>query len=91
MDTPSKKPKRYSMTHEEEEEMQHDISKLQDQVQQISFSQRVTKNELEANMDCLKSDMEEIMNVNMEGLKDGFKIDLKRDLEGLKEILTKLL
>ena len=34
--------------------MQHDISKLRDQVQQISLSQRVTKNEMEAKMDGLK-------------------------------------
>jgi len=33
MDTPSKKPEISTMTHEKEEEMQHDISKLQDQVQ----------------------------------------------------------
>ena len=39
--------------------MQHGISKLQDQVQQIVLLQRVTKSELQA-----------IMNVNMEGLKD---------------------
>ena len=52
------------MTHEEEE-VKHDISKLQDQVQQISFSQRVKKNEMEvlkkgaeAKMDGLKKCME---------------------------------
>ena len=33
MQTPSKQPENSSMTHEEEEEMQHDISKLRDQVQ----------------------------------------------------------
>ncbi len=42
------------MTHEEEEEMQHDISKLRDQVQQISLSQNVTENK----MDGLKKDVE---------------------------------
>jgi len=42
METPSKKPKISTMTHEEEEEMQHDISKLRDQVQHISFSQKIT-------------------------------------------------
>ena len=42
METPSKKPKVSTMTHEEEEEMQHDISKLRCQVQQISLSQKVT-------------------------------------------------
>ena len=35
--------------------MYHDISKLWDQVQQISLSQRVTKNELEANMGGLEA------------------------------------
>jgi len=32
METPSKQLESSSMTHEEEEEMQHDISKLRDQV-----------------------------------------------------------
>jgi len=58
MDTTSKQPEISSMTHEEEEEMQHDISKLRDQVEQISLSQRVTKNELEALMDVLKRNIE---------------------------------
>lgn len=59
------------MTHEEEEKMQHDISKLREQVPQISLSQRVTKNEMEALKNGLKEDMEDLkydMNVNMEGL-----------------------
>ena len=34
------------MTHEDEE-WQHDISNLQEQVQQISLSQRATKNDME--------------------------------------------
>jgi len=38
--------------------MKHDISKLQDQVQQISLSQRVAKNELEV-----------MINVKMDGLE----------------------
>ena len=50
MSKPSKKPEISSMTHEEEEEMQHDISKLRDQVQQVSLAQKGT----EAKMDCLK-------------------------------------
>ena len=33
------------MTHEDEE-VQHDISKLQEQVHQIFLSQRATKNEM---------------------------------------------
>ena len=43
------------MTHEEEE-VQHDIPKLQEQVQQISLLQRATKNEMEV----LKNDMEDM-------------------------------
>ena len=45
-----------TMTHEEEE-LQHDISKLQDQVPQISLSYRTTKNEIEANMNSFKYGM----------------------------------
>ena len=47
--TPIKPLEISAMTHEDEE-WQHDISKLQEQVQQISLSQRATKNE----MDVLK-------------------------------------
>ena len=42
MQTPSKQPKISSMTREEEKEMLHDISKLQDQVQQLSLAQKGT-------------------------------------------------
>ena len=65
MQTPSKEPESSSMTHEEEEEMQHDISKLRDQVQQVSLAQKVIeskvdglKKSLEAKMDCLKKGVE---------------------------------
>ena len=54
MDTPSEKPESSTMKHEEEEEMQHYISKLKDQVQQIFLSQKVTKTELESNMGVLE-------------------------------------
>jgi len=43
METSSKKLGSSSMTHEEEEEVQHDISKLQDKVQQISLSLKVNE------------------------------------------------
>jgi len=43
METPSKQLEISSMTHEEEEEMLHDISKLRDQVQQMSLSQKLTR------------------------------------------------
>ena len=39
------KPSEISTLMPEEEEVQHDISKLRDQVQQISLLQKVTKNE----------------------------------------------
>ena len=53
MQTPSKEPEISSMTHEEEEEMLHDISKLQDQVQKMSASQKLT----EAKMNGMESNI----------------------------------
>ena len=47
METPSKQPESSSMTYEEEEEMQHDISKLRDQVQQVSLTQKATESKME--------------------------------------------
>ena len=44
--TPIKPLEGSTMTYEDEE-CQHDISKLQEQVQQISLSQRALKNEME--------------------------------------------
>ena len=76
MQTPSKEPESSSMTHEEEKEMQHDISKLQDQVQQLSLTQKGT----ESKMDGLKKDVE----AKMDGLKKGVeaKMDcLKKGIE----------
>ena len=63
MQTPSKQCEISSMTYEEEEEMQHDISKLRDQVQQVSLAQKAT----ESKMDGLKKDVE----AKMDGLKRG--------------------
>lgn len=91
MQTPSKEPESSSMTHEEEEEILHDISKLQEQVQQMSRSQKLTDakingveakiNGMEAKMDNLKIDL----NTN---LKTGMA-NLKTDLTNfLQEILT---
>jgi len=60
-------PESSTMMHQAEEEMQHDILKLQDQVKQISLSQIVTKNELESKMDGL----EEKIKGNMEVFKVG--------------------
>ena len=89
MQTPSKQPESSSMTHEEEEEMLHDISKLRDQVQQISLSQRTTKYELKFDMDGLKGDID-----GLKGDMDGLKCDingLKSYIESLKEGLKTLL
>ena len=51
-------PLEYSTMTHEDEESQHDISKLQEKVHQISLSERVTKNEMEV----LKKGMEAEMN-----------------------------
>ena len=71
--------------------MLHDISKLQEQVQQMSLSQKLTEakiNGVEANMNGMEANME---NVNI-GLNTNLKTgmaDLKTDLTNfLQEILT---
>ena len=71
MQTPGKQPESSSMTHEEEEEMQHEISKLRDQVQQISLAQKVT----EAKMDGLKKGVEAKMN-DVEAKMDGVEANM---------------
>ena len=70
------------MTYEEEEEMQHDISKLRDQLQQISLSKKVT----EARMNSLKKCME----AKMDGLEVNIEY-FKKEMEGFKEGLAKSL
>ena len=86
METPSKQPEISSMTHEEEEAILHDISKLRDQVQQMSLTQKVTK----SSIDGLKKDVEVKTN-DMEAKMDDLKIDLKTAMEDLKTDLTKFL
>ena len=56
--------------------MQHDISNLRDQVQQVSLAQKGT----ESKMDCLKKGVEAKMN-DMEAKMDDLKIDLKTYLK----------
>ena len=85
MQTPSKQSESSSMTHEEEKEMLHDISKLQDQVQQISLSQKLTEakiNVVESNIKGVESNMNgmEAKKNGMEANIDDLKIDLKTDL-----------
>ena len=98
MQTPSKQPESSSMTHEEDEEMLHDISKLQDQVQQMSVLQKLTEAKIngmeskikgvEAKMDDLKIDLKRDMAYLKMDLKTNM-LDLKRDLTNfLQEILT---
>ena len=75
--TPIKPSEGSTMTHEDEE-LQHDLSKLQEQVHQMSLSQRETKNE----MDVLKKGVEE----NMDGLKnnmDGLKKGVESKIDGM--------
>ena len=86
METPSRRPESSSMTHEEEEEMQHDTSKLRDQVQQVSLAQKG----IESKMDCLRKGVEAKMN-DVEAKMDDLKIDLKTDMEELKINMNKLL
>ena len=57
---------------QEEEELQHNILKLQDQAQQISLSQRATKNEFEAMMNVDMDGLEKKRG-DMECLKNGLK------------------
>ena len=84
-----------TMTHEDEE-LQHDLSKLQEQVHQILLSQRATKNEMEvlkkgveAKMDDMEAKMEGMeagMEAKMDDIKDNMenmKSDLKAYMEGL--------
>src|SRR3984885_11792205 len=66
--------------------MQHDISKLRDQVQQVSLAKKGT----ESKMDCLKKGVEAKMN-DVEAKMDVLKIDLKTDMEELKINMNKLL
>ena len=85
MEIPSKEPEISSTTHEEEEEMQHDISKLQDQAQQISLSQKVT----EAKMNGMEANMNGVQ-VKMDGMEAKINgMDAK--MEELKINLNKLL
>ena len=66
-ETRSKRPEISIMTHEEEEEMQHDISKLRDQVQQVSLVQKGVEAKMDDLKIALKTDMEELK-INMNKL-----------------------
>ena len=89
MQTPNKQPESASTTHEEEEEMLHDISKLQDQVQQMSLSQKLTEAKING-VESKRKGVEAKMN-GMEAKMDDLKIDLKADMVDLKTDLTNFL
>ena len=92
MEIASKQPRSSSMTREKEEEMQYDISKLQDQVQPISLSLKVN----EAKMNVVEDNMNG-MQVNMDGMEatmDGMEAKMNGmddKMEELKINLNKLL
>ena len=77
--TPIKPLEGSTITHEDEE-WQHDISNLREQVQQISLLQRATKNGMEVLKKGVENKMDglkKIMESKMDGLKNGMeaKID----------------
>ena len=59
----------------EDEELQHDLSKLQEQVHQILLSQRTTKNEMEVLKKGMEAKMDGLKN-NMDGLNKGMKVKI---------------
>ena len=97
METPTKKPEISSMTREEEQEMQHDISKLQDQVQQTSLwlkGNEAKMNGMEANMNGMQVKMDgveakmNVMDAKMNGM-DANMEELKINLNNLlQEMVT---
>jgi len=97
MKPPSKEPEISSMTHEEEEEMIHDISKLQEQVKHMSLSQKLREakiNGMESRINSMESKVNGVeskikgMEAKMDDLKTDMA-DLKTDLTNfLQEILT---
>ena len=94
--TPIKPSEGSTMTYEDEE-LQHDLSKLQEKVHQILLSQRATKNEMEVLKKGVEVKMDGLKN-NMDGLKKGVeskmddmeaKIDekMKDNMENMKNDL----
>ena len=97
MKTPSKEPEISSMTHEEEEEMLHDISKLQEQVQQMSCSQKLTEakiNGMESKINGVEAKMDDwktYLKTNIEELKIDLNTNLKTGMTDMKTDLTNFL
>ena len=84
--TPIKPLEGSTMIHEDEE-WKHDISNLQEQVQQNFLSQRATKNDMEVLKKGVETKMDGLnkgVESNMNGLKNGMesKIDgMEADME----------
>ena len=88
-----KEPEISSMTHEEEEEMLHDISKLQEQVQHMSHSQKLTYakiNGMESKIKGMEAKMDDSKTELKRDMVD-LKTDLKTDMDELKVNMNKLL
>ena len=73
------KPSRGSTMTHEDEELQHDLSKLQEQVHQILLSQRAAKNEMEVLKKGMEAKMDGVRN-NMDGLKK----DVESKIDGME-------
>ena len=87
--TPIKTLEGSTMTHEDEE-WQHDISKLQEQVQQISLFQRekkidmeVLKKGVETRMDGLKKGVESKID-GMESKIDGMEVGMESKMDDME-------
>ena len=88
MQTPSKEPESSSMTHEEEEEMLHDISKLQEQVQQMSRSQKLTEAKIsgvESKVNGVESKIK-----GMEAKMDGMEAKIDAKFDGMDDKMDEL-
>ena len=104
MKTPSKEPESSSMTHEEEEVMLHDISKLQEQVQKMSRSQKLSEakingveskiNGIESKINGVQAKMDDLktyLKTDMEELKIDLNTNLKTGMTDMKTDLTNFL
>ena len=88
MQTPSKEPESSSMTHEEEEEMLHDISKLQEQVQQMSRSQKLTEAKI-SGVESMVNGVESKIK-GMEAKMDGMEAKIDAKFDGMDDKMDEL-
>jgi len=82
METPIMQPESNSLTHEEEEEVKHDVSILRNQLQQFSLAQNVIENK----MDGLKKDIE----AKIDGLKKGVEAKMNELEAKMDDVETKM-